>query len=105
VLIPDASCPNPPGRLVIYRTEAVARLFDFKVRHLTDSSWHDAFAEAGYKTGIAAEVPHRHLSLLALYDYPSYDQKQRDWYFLQRPREYRAQAQTTSHSAHGEPIR
>lgn len=89
VITPDATCRNPPGRLVIYRTAAVEQLFAFKIRHLTDSSWHNAFTEAGYSTGIAATVRHRHLSLLSLYDYPAYDQAARDWYFRERTKQYR----------------
>jgi hypothetical protein len=92
IITPDAVCPNPPGRLIIYRTAIVDQLFGYKVRHLTDVSWHEAFTKAGYKTGIAAAVRHRHLSLLNLYDYPSYDQTARDWFFHVKTQEHRTEA-------------
>ncbi len=101
VIAPDAICPNPPGRLVIFRTAAVEKLFNFKIRHLTDSSWHASLTKAGYKTGIATTVRHRHLSLLSLYDYPSYDQKARDWYFRVRPREYQSSSRPNPEGSSG----
>jgi Predicted glycosyltransferases len=73
-----------PGRLVIFRTDAVKKLFDVNIRHLVDASFSEAFLAAGYRIGIAAHVRHRHLSLLNLFDYPQYDSTLRDWFFTQR---------------------
>jgi Glycosyl transferase family 2 len=78
-----------PGRLVIFRTDAVKKLFDFNIRHLVDGSFSASFLVAGYRVGIATQVRHRHLSLLNFFDYPQYDSALRDWFFRQRPREYR----------------
>jgi hypothetical protein len=68
--------PYPPaGRLLLVRTEALA-----KVGAGDDGGLHRKFIEAGYQTGIAAGVRHRHLSLLHIYDYPEYDYDRRDAY-------------------------
>jgi hypothetical protein len=66
---------NPPGRILLVRTEALA-----KVGAGDDGGLHRKFIEAGYQTGIAAGVRHRHLSLLHIYDYPEYDYVRRDAY-------------------------
>jgi hypothetical protein len=66
---------NPPGRILVVRTEALA-----KVGAGDDGGLHRKFIEAGYETGIAAGVRHRHLSLLHIYDYPEYDYVRRDAY-------------------------
>ncbi len=73
-----------PGRLVIFRTSAVKELFDFKVVHLVDSTFSKAFQTAGYRVAIAAQVRHRHLSLLNLFDYPQYDDNLRNSFFGRR---------------------
>jgi len=70
---------NPPGRVLLVRTEALAR-----VGAGTDGGLHEKFIAAGYETGIAAEVRHRHLSLLHIYDYPEYDYDRRDAYVAGR---------------------
>jgi hypothetical protein len=66
---------NPAGRILLVRTEALA-----KVGAGADGELHGKFIEAGYETGIAACVRHRHLSLLHIYDYPEYDYDRRDAY-------------------------
>jgi hypothetical protein len=66
---------NPPGRILLVRTEALAR-----VGAGDDGELHRRFIAAGYETGIAAGVRHRHLSLLHIYDYPEYDYDRRDAY-------------------------
>lgn len=66
---------NPAGRLMMIRTEAL--------RHLgagTDTELDKKFRNAGYDTAVASTVVHRHLSLLNLYDYQSYDMAKRDEY-------------------------
>jgi hypothetical protein len=42
-----------PGRLVIFRTDAVKKLFDINIRHLVDPSFSEAFLAAGYRIGVA----------------------------------------------------
>src|ERR1700674_3328906 len=66
---------NPAGRLLMMRTEALA-----KVGTGNDGVLHQKFIAAGYETGIATAVRHRHLSLLHVYDYPQYDYGRRDAY-------------------------
>jgi hypothetical protein len=80
---------NPPGRLVIYRTAAVEEVINFNLRLFSDGLVSGAFIKAGYKTGIATSVPHRHLSLLNLFHYPDYDEALREWFFKSRPADYR----------------
>lgn len=59
---------NPPGRLLLVRTKAIC-----EVARLSDGHLHLELLEHGYRTGIATDVRHRHLSLLNLFDYPHYD--------------------------------
>lgn len=59
---------NPPGRLLLLRSAALAR-----VGAGTDGMVDRRLRDAGYETGIAPSVRHRHLSLLNLFDYPGYD--------------------------------
>jgi hypothetical protein len=66
---------NPAGRLLMMRSEALA-----KVGAGDDRVLHEKFIAAGYETGIATAVRHRHLSLLHVYDYPQYDYDRRDAY-------------------------
>jgi hypothetical protein len=67
---------NPAGRILLLRSEALAQ-----VGAADDGRLHAKFIAAGYETGIAAGVLHRHLSLLHIYDYPEYDYDRRDAYF------------------------
>jgi hypothetical protein len=70
---------SPAGRLLLMRSEALA-----KVGAGDDGVLNEKFIAAGYETGIATAVRHRHLSLLHVYDYPEYDYDRRDAY-CQRP--------------------
>jgi hypothetical protein len=72
---PVISPYNPPGRILLVRTSALA-----EVGAADDGGLHAKFIEAGYETGIARTVRHRHLSLLHIYDHPQYDYDQRDAY-------------------------
>jgi GT2 family glycosyltransferase len=72
---PIFSSHNPAGRLLMLRTEALV-----KVGMGDDRDLHEKFIAAGYDTGIATAVRHRHLSLLHIYDYPQYDYDRRDAY-------------------------
>jgi len=66
---------SPAGRLLMIRTAALAA-----VGGGSDSDLHQKFVAAGYETGIATAVRHRHLSLLHVYDYPQYDYDRRAAY-------------------------
>ncbi len=74
---------NPPGRLLLLRSAALAR-----IGFGTDGALDQKFRAAGYETGIAVDVRHRHLSLLNLFDFPEYDVVNRDAYMraADRPR-------------------
>jgi hypothetical protein len=67
---------NPPGRLLLVRSAALARVC--AATGGTDGTLDRKFREAGYETGITPAVRHRHLSLLNLFDYPDYDTAGRD---------------------------
>jgi hypothetical protein len=64
---------NPAGRLLLVRNSALR-----EVGPATDGQLHNRFRAAGYETGIATAVRHRHLSLLHIFDYPEYDTGARD---------------------------
>jgi hypothetical protein len=64
---------NPPGRLLLVRNSALR-----EVGPGTDGQLHNKFLAAGYETGIATAVRHRHLSLLNIFDYPEHDTNARD---------------------------
>jgi hypothetical protein len=72
---PIFSPHNPAGRLLMMRSEALA-----KIGAGHDVSLHEKFIAAAYETGIATAVRHRHLSLLHVYDYPQYDYDRRNVY-------------------------
>jgi GT2 family glycosyltransferase len=73
--------PIPPaGRLLMLRTE----LFDSVGLPTGNLALCEAVRAAGYRTGIANGVRHRHLSLLNLFDYPDYDVKQLRRYLAER---------------------
>jgi hypothetical protein len=59
---------NPAGRLLLLRSTALK-----EVGPGTDGQLHRKFIAAGYETGVATAVRHRHLSLLHIFDYPDYD--------------------------------
>ncbi|MES1201269.1 MAG: glycosyltransferase family A protein [Pseudomonadota bacterium] len=66
---------NPAGRLLLLRTEALQ-----KMGLATDGALDAMMRSAGYETGIATRVRHRHLSLLHVYDYADYDIDGRNQY-------------------------
>jgi len=67
---------NPAGRLLMMRTDAVR-----ETGLWADGTFDRKMSERGYKTGIATQVRHRHLSLLHIYDYPDYDYEQRHAFY------------------------
>jgi hypothetical protein len=73
---PVVSPFNPPGRLLMLRTEAIRT-----VGMRSDAALHDALQAQGWETGISTAVLHRHLSLLHVYDEPSYDPVSRAEFF------------------------
>jgi len=76
---PLISPHNPPLRLLALR-KRVYELTGFG----RDTAIHKAVRESGYKSMIATEVVHRHLSLLNIFDYPGYSRQQRDDFFVQQ---------------------
>jgi hypothetical protein len=77
----DTSSPliephNPPGRLLMIRTEMLSR-----VPIQTDGQMHAAIKELGFESKITTRVVHRHLTLLNLFDYYDYDGEQRRRFF------------------------
>jgi hypothetical protein len=77
---PIFSPHHPAGRLLMLQSEALV-----KVGMGYDGALHQKLIAAGYETGIATAVRHRHLSLLHIYDYPQYDHVRRDAYYQGRP--------------------
>jgi hypothetical protein len=67
---------NPPGRLLMLRTEAIRT-----VGMRSDAALHHALQAQGWDTGISTTVLHRHLSLLHVFDEPSYDSVSRAQFF------------------------
>lgn len=67
---------NPPGRLLMLKTEPIRR-------HgmLADLPMHECMLENGYETAISTQVRHRHLSLLHVFDEPDYDTLARTEFF------------------------
>jgi hypothetical protein len=59
---------NPAGRLLLVRADALR-----EVGLVMDHLLHLRLRAAGYQTGTATTVRHRHLSLLNIFDYPHYD--------------------------------
>ena len=66
---------NPPGRLLLLRVAALGQ-----TGVASDFDLYQRLRVAGFATGISTEVRHRHLSSLALYDYPLYDIRARNSY-------------------------
>ncbi len=71
---------NPPGRLMMLRTDVMQRVG----LHL---DWRLAgfLRQAGYSTAVTPRVRHRHLSLLNIYDYDRYDARHRQAFFEDEP--------------------
>lgn len=76
----EPPCPigNPPGRLMMLRTDII-RENGFQI----DSILAESFKARGMKTAVTAKVRHRHLSLLNIYDYNDYSREQRNDFFGQ----------------------
>jgi hypothetical protein len=74
----EPPCPvsNPPGRLLMLRTDAMRQ-----IGCLTDGALATAFRQHGMQPAITPLVRHRHLSLLNIYDYSDYSGSSRDSYF------------------------
>jgi hypothetical protein len=66
---------NPAGRLLLLRTDALR-----DVGLAEDYALDAKLRAAGWETGIAAQVRHRHLSLIQIFDYPDYDIEARHAY-------------------------
>jgi len=64
---------NPPGRLMLLRTEAIRR-----TGFASDGVLAKRLESLGYRTAITGSVRHRHLSLLHIFDEPDYDFDRRD---------------------------
>ncbi len=67
---------NPPGRLLLFRTEMLA-----KVPLQADWQMHQSIKALGYESKISTKVVHRHLSVLNFFDYRDYDGEQRAKFF------------------------
>jgi hypothetical protein len=67
---------NPPGRLLMLRTDAVRQ-----TGILRDRKLYDRMKVYGFKGAIATGVRHRHLSLANAFDYPEYDAVDRERFF------------------------
>jgi hypothetical protein len=76
--VTEPPCPilNPPGRLLMLRTDAM-RSFGY----LTDGALAAAFRQQGMQPAVTSLVRHRHLSLLNIYDYSDYSGPSRDAFF------------------------
>ena len=76
----EPPCPitNPPGRLLMLRTDAMRQIGCF-----TDGPLAAAFRQHGMQPAVTPLVRHRHLSLLNIYDYSDYCGSKRDTYFGQ----------------------
>ena len=59
--------PNPPGRLLLLSTEGLMRVGGLQ----TDSTLARELRAAGYTWYITPKFRHRHLSLMAYFDYPN----------------------------------
>lgn len=69
---------NPPGRILLLRTEAIA-----PIGMRSDAELHRTLVEQGWTTGISTAVRHRHLSLLHVFDEPAYDMAGRTAFFAE----------------------
>lgn len=72
---------NPPLRLWVMRKKAFA-----DVEFGRDHQMYQELKRKGWTGYISTQVVHRHLSLLNIYDYPSYDRTHREKFF-EYPRE------------------
>ncbi|MFN9644323.1 MAG: glycosyltransferase family 2 protein [Cyanobacteriota bacterium] len=74
---PPFPLSNPPGRLLLLRTDAMK-----EIEVLPDAQLAEAFRGRGMRPAVTPLVRHRHLSLLNIYDYQRYSGSERDAYFL-----------------------
>jgi len=74
----EPPCPiaNPPGRLLMLRTDTMRECGLIRDRALATR-----FREMGFQPAVTARVRHRHLSLLNIFDYPDYDVPARNRFF------------------------
>jgi GT2 family glycosyltransferase len=78
----EPPCPigNPPGRLTLLRTDVMQ-----EVGFEADAALAASFRQRGMKPALTAQVRHRHMSLLNLFDYHAYERHQRDFFFKGTP--------------------
>lgn len=67
---------NPPGRLLLLRTDLIRR-----TGVLRDRLLYEAARRLGYRGAIATGVRHRHLSFQNIFDYPDLDIQRRHDFF------------------------
>lgn len=67
---------SPAHRVTLLRNHALR-----EVGPGTDAHLHNRLIAAGYETGVATAVRHRHLSLLNIFDYPNYDNDARKRFY------------------------
>ncbi len=74
----EPPCPihNPPGRLMMLRTQVMQQL-GFQL----DNALAALVRGRGLQPAVTARVRHRHLSLLNIYDYLGYDESVRQGFF------------------------
>jgi GT2 family glycosyltransferase len=78
--VPPCPILNPPGRLMMLRTEPMQEM-GFQL----DAALAQRMREKGFEPAVTPRVRHRHLSLLNVYDYLDYDQRSRDAFFTPPP--------------------
>lgn len=76
--VPPCPIGNPPGRLIMLRTDIMR-----EVELQLDTALCDEFRARGMCPAITPRVRHRHLSLLNVFDYNEYDKAQRESFFHQ----------------------
>jgi len=76
----EPPCPigNPPGRLLMLRTDLMR-----EIGLQPDDRLADAFRRRGMRPAVTPLVRHRHLSLLNIFDYNDYSHVARDAFFSQ----------------------
>jgi GT2 family glycosyltransferase len=74
--VPPCPISNPPGRLMMLRTEIMKQI-GFQL----DAPLAQRMRARGLESAVTPRVRHRHLSLLNVYDYLDYDQRGRDDFF------------------------
>jgi len=75
----EPPCPigNPPGRLLMLRTDVMR-----EIGLQPDAALADAFRRRGMRPAVTPLVRHRHLSLLNIFDYNDYSRDARDAFFF-----------------------